>query len=85
MSRLGMFYTIHVSAVVKIGITDHRNWIHDSAGAHVIGNCFSWGVCAAKVSSVFRKKTSFSFVCCMNVLHHVDKKALCSMSVLKSG
>ena len=31
-----------------------------------------------------RKKTSFSFVC-INVLHHVDKKAVCSMSVLKLG
>ena len=31
---------------------------------------------------VFKKKTSFSVVC-INVLHQVDKKALCSISVLK--
>ena len=33
---------------------------------------------------VFRKKASFSLVC-KNVLHKVDKKALCSIRVLKTG
>ena len=44
----------------------------------------SWGVCTREILRVFRKKTSFSLVC-KNVLHQVDKKALCSIRVLKSG
>ena len=37
-----------------------------------------------EIFKAFREKTFFSLVC-MNVLHHVHKKALCSMSVLKFG
>ena len=44
----------------------------------------SWGVGAREILRVFRKKTSFSFVC-KNVLHQVDKKALCSIRGLTSG
>ena len=44
----------------------------------------SCGVGARDTFKLFRKKTSFSLVC-INVLHHVDKKALRSMSVLKFG
>ena len=43
---------------------------------------FLWSRCERHLHKVFRKKTSFSLVC-MNVWHHVDKKALCSMSVLQ--
>ena len=35
-----------------------------------------------KSVKAFRRKTYFSLVC-MNVLHHVDKKPFCSMSLLK--
>ena len=42
------------------------------------------GVGAREILKAFRKRTFFSLVC-MNVPHHVDKKPLCSMSVLKSG
>ena len=42
------------------------------------------GVGAREIFMAFRKKTSFSFVR-MNVLHHVERKAPCSMSVLKCG
>ena len=35
-----------------------------------------------EILQAFRKKTLFSLVC-MIFLHHVDKKSLCSMSVLK--
>ena len=31
-----MFFAIHVSAVIEVGITDQGNWMHDSAGADVI-------------------------------------------------
>ena len=35
--RLRMFFQhVHVSAVMEIGITDQRNWMHDTAGADVI-------------------------------------------------
>ena len=51
---------------------------------NITWNGLSCGVAARDTFKVFRKKTSFSLVC-MNVLHHVDKKALCSMSVLKLG
>ena len=34
--RLGMFLTIHVSAVIEIGITDQGNWMYHSAGGDVI-------------------------------------------------
>ena len=37
-----------------------------------------------EILKAFRKKSSFSFVC-INVLHHLDRKALCSMGVIKIG
>ena len=39
---------------------------------------------ATDTFKALRKRTFFSFVC-INVLHHADEKALCSMSVLKLG
>ena len=42
------------------------------------------GVGAREILKASRKRTFFSFVC-VNVLHQVVKKALCFMSVLKSG
>ena len=44
----------------------------------------SRGFDARETFKVFRKKTSFSLVC-IKVLHQVDKKTLCPMSVLKYG
>ena len=34
--RLGVFFIIHVSVVIGIGITDQRNWMHESAKPDVI-------------------------------------------------
>ena len=34
--RLGVFFLIHVSVVIEIGITDQRNWMQESAKADVI-------------------------------------------------
>ena len=48
-----------------------------SVPTNITWNGPSWGVCTRKNLSVFRKKTSSSLVC-NNVLHQVDKKALCS-------
>ena len=44
----------------------------------------SRGVGEREIFNSFRKKTLFQLVC-MNVLLRVDKKALCSMRVLKFG
>ena len=44
----------------------------------------SRGACEREIFKAFRKKTCFSLVC-MKVVHHVDKNALFSMSVLKVG
>ena len=51
---------------------------------NITWNSPSRGIGARETFKAFRKKTSFSIVR-RNVLHHVDKKALCSMSVLKCG
>ena len=44
----------------------------------------SRGAGEREVFKTFRKKTLLSLVC-MNVPHHVEKKALCPMSVLEFG
>ena len=44
----------------------------------------SRGAGEREIFKAFRKNT-FSSIVCMNGLHHVDNKALCSMSVLKFG
>ena len=55
--RLGMFFfTIHVSAVIEVGISDQRNWMHESAGAEVIFEA-SWPL-RSRVFNCF-----YSFVC----------------------
>ena len=45
---------------------------------------FLVGLVREKIFQTFKKKKFFSLVC-MNVLHQVNRKALCSMSVLKFG
>ena len=51
-----VFFTIHVSAVIEVGISDQRNWMHESAGAEVIFEA-SWPL-RSRVFNFF-----YSFVC----------------------
>ena len=58
-------------------------------GIHVSSDKYTWdgpsrGTGERETFKAFRTKTLFSLMC-MNVPHHVDKNALCSVTVLKFG